>query len=786
MRDVVYSLRQFTKAPGFTLLAILCLGLGIGANASIFSVLNSLFLRPLPVIAPDRVVVLSRGGAPLLSYPDFRDFRDRSVTLQGMAASFPTESSLDFDGVAHNAAAEAVSLDYPSVIGVRPFLGQWFQSEDEDSCVISYRAWQRFFDADPNVLGKRVRSETQWYTVVGVAPKEFEGIYLPMSMDLWVPLHHWAQQHPGMNGRFEDRAQPDVFIFGRSKPGIVPRQVSAEINAIAAQLPHIETRPSPIVVEEVRGIPAANSRKNATPVAIVLMVVVGVILLIACVNVGNLLIARGAARHREISVRVALGASRSRLLRQLLTESLLLAIGGGIAGIFLGMWTNRLLEILLAAGPYESISLDLAADKRVLLFTALLSLATTLIFGLAPAWRSSRIDVIAGLKGSVPSDARFGLRRLSLIAQVSLSLILLLTAGLFIRVLGEFQSADPGFAVQNRLYVSTYVSAPEFTPESGHAFYAEVLDRLRALPGVKNAAITNYLPLTPLPQNCASTPQRDSIPATSSIVSSNFLETMRTPLLAGRDFRSTEPQPVAIVNEVMAKRLWPGESVLGKHVQLGCRNKSDAEVVGVARDLRFVSVGEPAKPHAYLPFARSNDGYQTILVEVGRGHALPSETIRKTIVSSNPAARVYAVNTLADWVDRSFWQVRWEVSILTAFATLALLLAAIGLYGMISYQVTLRSREIGVRMAIGAQPSDVFRLILRQCLGSTLIGIAIGLAVSAAIVRLMAKLLYGVSPTDPPTYAAVSLLWLLVAAAACYLPARRAARVDPMSVLKVE
>jgi predicted permease len=786
MRDVVYSLRQFTKAPGFTLLAILCLGLGIGANASIFSVLNSLFLRPLPVIAPDRVVVLSRGGAPLLSYPDFRDFRDRSVTLQGMAASFPTESSLDFDGVAHNAAAEAVSLDYPSVIGVRPFLGQWFQSEDEDSCVISYRAWQRFFDADPNVLGKRVRSETQWYTVVGVAPKEFEGIYLPMSMDLWVPLHHWAQQHPGMNGRFEDRAQPDVFIFGRSKPGIVPRQVSAEINAIAAQLPHIETKPSPIVVEEVRGIPAANSRRNATPVAIVLMVVVGVILLIACVNVGNLLIARGAARHREISVRVALGASRSRLLRQLLTESLLLAIGGGIAGIFLGMWTNRLLEILLAAGPYESISLDLAADKRVLLFTALLSLATTLIFGLAPAWRSSRIDVIAGLKGSVPSDARFGLRRLSLIAQVSLSLILLLTAGLFIRVLGEFQSADPGFAVQNRLYVSTYVSAPEFTPESGHAFYAEVLDRLRALPGVKNAAITNYLPLTPLPQNCASTPQHDSIPTTSSIVSSNFLETMRTPLLAGRDFRSTEPQPVAIVNEVMAKRLWPGESVLGKHVQLGCRNKSDAEVVGVARDLRFVSVGEPAKPHAYLPFARSNDGYQTILVEVGRGHALPSETIRKTIVSTNPAARVYAVNTLADWVDRSFWQVRWEVSILTAFATLALLLAAIGLYGMISYQVTLRSREIGVRMAIGAQPSDVFRLILRQCLGSTLIGIAIGLAVSAAIVRLMAKLLYGVSPTDPPTYAAVSLLWLLVAAAACYLPARRAARVDPMSVLKVE
>jgi predicted permease len=787
MRDVFYSLRQFAKAPGFTFLAVLCLGLGIGVNASIFSVLNALFLRPLPVIAPDRLVVLSRAGSPLLSYPDFRDFHDRTVTLEGMAASFPTESSLDFDGLAHNAAAEAVSLDYPAVIGVRPFLGHWFQSEDEDSCVISYRAWQRFFAADPNVLGKRVRSETQWYTVIGVAPKEFQGIYLPMSMDLWVPLHHWTQQHPGMNARFEERAQPNVFVFGRVKQGIAPRQAAAEINSMAAEVDTAETKPALIVAEQVRGIPAANTRRNAAPVGAVLMSVVGVVLLIACVNVGNLLLARGAARRREISVRVALGASRSRLLRQLLTESLLLAIGGGIAGIFLGMWTNRLLETLLAAGPYESIQLDLAADRRVLLFTALLSLATTLIFGLAPAWRSSRIDVVSGLKGSVPTSARFGLRRVSLIAQVALSLILLLTAGLFIRVLGEFHNADPGFAVQNRLYVNTYISAPEFTPESGRAFYADVLDRLRALPGVKNAAITNYLPLTPLPQNCASTPQHDSIQTTSSIISTNFLETMRAPLLAGRDFRSIEPQPVAIVNETMAARLWPGESALGKHVQLGCRNnKSNAEVVGIARDLRFVSVGEPAKPHAYLPFARSDAGYQTIIIEVGQGHALPFETIRKTIVAVNPAARVYAVNTLADWVDRSFWQVRWEVSILTVFATLALLLAAIGLYGMISYQVTLRGREIGVRMAVGAQSSDVFRLVLRQCLGSTLIGIAIGLVLSAAVVRLMAKLLYGVSPTDPPTYAAVSLLWLLVAAAACYLPARRAANVDPMSVLKVE
>jgi len=400
MRDVLCSLRQFAKSPGFTFLAVLCLGLGIGVNASIFSVLNSLFFRPLPVIAPDRLVVLNRASGPLLSYPDFRDFRDRTMTLEGMAASNPTESSLDFDGVAHNAAAEAVSLDYPQVIGVRPFLGRWFQSEDEEACVLSYRAWQRFFSADPNVIGKRVRSETQWYTVVGIAPKEFECTYLPMSMDLWVPLRHWMKQHPGVEARMNDRGQPSVFIFGRLKSGMAPRQASAEMNAIATELPH-ETKPAPILVDQVRGIPSANSRRSATPIAAVLMSVVGVILLIACVNVGNLLLARGAARHREIAVRIALGARRGRLLRQLLTESLLLAVAGGLAGLIFGFWTNRALELLLAAGPYDSVRLDLGADTRVLLFTAILSLATTVFFGLArlaskPGRRAGRPEGLGG------------------------------------------------------------------------------------------------------------------------------------------------------------------------------------------------------------------------------------------------------------------------------------------------------------------------------------------------------------------------------------------------------
>ena len=780
MRDVIYSLRQFAKSPGFAFLAILCLGLGVGVNASIFSVLNSLFLRPLPVLRPDQLVVFSRSSGPLLSYPDFRDFRDRTKTLEGMAASFPTESSLDFDGVAHNAGAEAVSIDYPRVIGVSPLLGRWFQSEDEEACVISYQAWKRFFAGDPNVIGKRVRSETQWYTVVGIGPKGFQGIYLPMSMDVWVPLRHWMKQHSNIEARMNDPGQPTIFIFGRLKPGIAPSQAVAEINAIATQLPH-DTKPLPISVEQVRGLPNANSRHNAAPIAAVLMAVVGVILLIACVNVGNLLLARGAARHREISVRTALGASRTRLLRQLLTESLLLAFAGGLAGLAFGYCTNRALQLLLAAGPFDSVSLDLAADTRVLLFTAILSLATTLFFGLAPAWRASGVDVVAGLKGEAPVHSRFGLRRVSLVAQVSLSLVLLLTAGLFLRVLGQFRSADPGFAVANRIYAWTYVSPPEFTPESARVFYSQVTDRLRSLPGVKSVALTNFLPLTPIAPGCASLPDRESIPATSSIIGPGFLDTMQAPIVSGRDFRESEPHPVVIINQAMARRLWPDQSPIGQHVQIGCRNKSGAEVIGVARDLRFVSVGEPAKPHAYLPYSTYN-GLQTIVLETsGQIPDLP-----KLISDVNPSARVYAVKPLSDWVDQSFWQVRWEVSVLSAFAALALVLSAVGLYGMIAYHVSLRRREIGVRMAIGAQASDVFRLILRQGLTSTLIGIAIGLTVSALVTRALSKFLYGVSPTDPPTYVLASLLWLCVAAAACYLPARRASKVDPMEVLRNE
>ncbi|MGA2737822.1 MAG: ABC transporter permease [Bryobacteraceae bacterium] len=802
LQDVTYSLRLARKSPSFTFLAMACLALGIGVNTSVFSMLNFLFFRPLPVQAPDRLVVLRREANPLISWPDYRDLRDHSQLLTGMAASNPTESSLDFDGETHAAAAEAVTLNYPQVIGVRPFMGRWFEREDEPAAVIGYRTWQRLFHADPHILGKRIRSETQWYTIVGVAPQEFAGIYLPLNMDIWVPFRMWAQQYPGLGQELEDRTRPRVFVFGRMKPGVAPPQVAAELNAIAGRIRRETAKDSPLeapnaapvsaslIVERVRGVPNARSRSASVPIAAVLMAVVGMVLLIACVNVGNLLVARGVGRGRELSLRAALGAQRSRIVRLLLTESLMLAMGGGLLGLLLGVWTGRLLEALLPTTAFgEALRIDFTPDARVIVSAALLALLTTMIFGLAPAWRGSRIDLLPALKGETGGAARSGLRRISIIAQVSLSLVLLLTAGLFLRVLLAFQATDPGFAVKNRIYITALASAPEFTPETGRQFYARTLDRLRALPGVKNAAITNLLPLTPINGDCVSETARASVQATTSIVSPGYLGTMRIPLAGGRDFSTADRpdgQPVVIVNEALAKRLWPGQPPIGKRLLLGCHDPVPLQVVGVARDARLESLGEAPKPHVYRAFAQDSGGIQNIVLETPSDAGATLETVRKTVTASAAGARIYGVRPLREWVDRSYWQIRWEVCLLGAFGGLALLLAAIGLYGVVAYHVTLRTREIGIRMAVGAQPAAVLRMVLRQGLGLTFAGVAAGMAVSVLLARVLARLLYGVSPTDLPTYAGVLLLWLSVACVACYLPARRAARVDPSVALRYD
>lgn len=795
-RDVRYALRALRHAPSFTVLMVVCLALGIGVNTSIFSLLNYLFFRPMPVSEPQKLTVIGRGETSLFSYPDYQDLAARSRTMAGIAASNATESSLDFDGLSHGAGAEAVSANYSQVLGVGTAIGRWFGA-DEDGIVISYRVWERYFRKDPAVLGKRVRSESQWYSVVGVAPREFAGTYLPIKIDVWVSARVWARQHNA--GRFvTDRTRAQYFLFGRLRGGVSTGQAAAELRGIFDALDReypagrrAWTRSPAATVDVVRGVPRMAVHQQAKPVAAMLSLVALLILLIACTNAGNLLLARCAARGREISMRLALGAGRGRILRQMLTESLLLGLGGGTLGLVFALWSNEALTRVFPDSPFDAVRVDLNLDPRVIAFAAVISLLTVMVAGVAPAWRASRCDALAALKGGAGMSAGSRVRRYSLVGQVALSFVLLLTAGLLLRSLQRLEASEPGFATSNRYYLSAYAAPPEFTGESGLRFYGNVVEALRTVPGVKNAAVTNVLPLTPMRMGCVSLPgAAEAVPATSNAIDAGYLETMGIGLPAGATFtaahRKGAPQ-VALVNETLAHRLWPEREAIGERLVVGCREKTELTVIGITRDSLFTPMAARAEAHVYRPLTQTYEGgVQTILVELRPGVRNVEETLRKAVLAVNPAVRIYEVKAMEDWVRRSYWQVTTVTRMIAAFAGLALVLAVVGLYGMIAYQVTLLRREIGLRMAVGAEPWRVTWMVVWGALRDASVGIAVGVVAALAVARLMGKLLYGVSAWDPVTYGAVCGLWLVGAAVASYLPGRRAARVDPMAALRSE
>jgi predicted permease len=796
LMDLRYGLRELRKNPGFTVVAVLTLALGIGVNTSVFSLSNFLLMRPLAVPEAERVTVVSRGGHPFFSFPDYRDYQDRNQSFTALAASLPTESSLDYEGEGRAIAAEAVAASYSAVMQVQPLLGRWFADENENVAVISYDAWQRMFRGDRGVLGKHVRSESQWYTVIGVAPPDFTGIYAPIRTDIWVPLRIWRSQYPNFAAEVKDRARPRVMIFGRLKPGVEPLQAAANLNAIDRQIqnenPGMQRAPAQVRVERVQGVTSPVSRRGAAPVLILLFAVVGAVLLIACVNVGNLLLARGASRQHELVVRAALGADRMRLLRQLLTESFVLCLLGTAAGLLTGHWTNRILEVLLLSLPIDApIQLNLSFDHRVFLFAAALAVVATIACGLLPAWQATRVGVAPALKRESPATKRFRLRHALLVAQVTLSLALLLCAGLFLRSMARMRGSDPGFAVHNHLYALTYISQPEFNDQSGRAFYGRVLEDLRNLPGVRSASLTRLLPLRGEgnDSDCVSAGEADPFPSSFGVIDSGFLATMHIPLAEGREFNALdrpEGRPIAIVNATLARRLWPDRSPVGQVLRVGCKTRSDMEVVGVARDSKVVSLGEPAGPHFYLPYSQNYTGLVTLVLETAMEPKTMVNEVRLLLHRESKSVRIYALESLASHLERSYYQVRWESSMLAIFGIVALALATVGLYGSIAYHVTRRTHEIGVRMALGAGPGEILRLVLRQGLRLTLTGIVIGLAMSLALARLLARFLSGLSPNDPITFGLTAMLWICVAVLACYVPARRAMRVDPMVALRHE
>jgi predicted permease len=790
-QDFRYAVRQVRRSPGFTALAVLCLGLGIGANTSIFSALNSALFRPFPGTDPERVLMLRRGtgNGVFFSYPVFQDLQARERLLSGLTASLAMESDLEIDGVSEFIAAEVVTANYGAALGVAPALGRWFTTETEPVAVISHAVWQNKFGGTPNILGRTIKSEYESYTIVGVAPRAFTGIFAPYRTDIWVAI----RSRPRLASMFADRSRRFLMIFGRLPSDATPGQASAELNGIDAQLVAEHGAPleplPPIVAEPIQGIPSPGGRSLISLRASLLMVVVGVVLLIACVNVGNLLLVRGSVRQRELAVRQALGATKSRLMRQLLTESLVLALGGGATGLLLALWTTRVLERVQPSVPSTfPIELDLPLDGRVLAFAIILSLSTTLVCGMLPAWRGSRISNIAGFKGEVGRFVRQR-RPFGLVAQVILSLVLLMIAGSVIETLQRLQVTDPGFAVRGRLYA--YISFPAApTSEARLELYARALDRLRALPGVLSASQTSALPLMPPGSECVSSSGGPQMRASNGEVDRGYFHTMGIAVMAGREFASVdEPHESSaiIVTDSLAKRLWPRTSAIGERALIGCVVPQPSMVVGVVRDSAVRDVGEPPQPRFYRPFARVYDGGLTaLLLETGVDPASMVGPVRETLLAMGQNIRLYAVQPLSTYVEQSLTGVRWMALVLSGFGLLALLLAAIGLYGVIAYHVSLRTQEIGVRMALGAGRGAIFREVLWQGLAIALAGVVIGEILAIPATRALASVQAGIRPGTPATHLAAAVVWIAVSLVACYGPANRAARVDPMETLRHE
>ena len=787
-QDARFAARMLYRARGSTLLAVLCLGVAIGASTAIFSIVNALLLRPLPVAESDRLIRISRGQETALSIPLLRAVTSGTPSLLAVAASLSMESDLAIDGQSQFIAAEVATGNYADVFGLRASLGRWFADDREPVAVISDAMWERYFDRRPDVLGRLIQSGTDSYTIVGVAPREFTGVRAPLRTDLWVPLE--TRFRPATDAEEQRLARMLVF-FGRLRPGATATEATTELNTLDVQMRgrsgSTPAPSAPLVGETAGTLPTPGSQRLARALSALMGAIAAVVLMIACVNVGHLLLARGALRQREFAIRRALGASRARLLRQLLTEALVLAVGGTLCGVVLALWFGKLLErsVPLAAGIF-AVHLDLSLDWRALVFAAGICAATTVLCGLFPAWRVSGMARMVAAQGNVGASARR--TPVGLVAQIVMSLVLLFIGASFVAELLRLRGTYPGFAVAGRLYAYTFLPSPPFAPDGREEVYTQALDRLRALPGVRLAAVTSSLPLIPAGSDCASLSRDSRVPVTSSAVDPAYFETMGIRRVAGRSFAANdEAAGTAVVNESLARRLWPERSPVGERFMIGCENPQPAFVVGIVRDSSIRAVGEPAQPHLYRRFTAGDAGaLVAVLLDTTTDPARLTETVRRTLLELAPGIRVYAVQPLSVHVARSFGQLQWITTILIGFGVLALLLAAVGLYGAIAYRVGLRTREIGLRMALGATRLNVFRGVVGNALAIVVVGVTIGEVLTTVMTGIVASVQQNIGRTPVSIHVMVGLAWIAIGTTASYVPAARAARLDPSLALRDE
>ncbi|HKQ79007.1 MAG TPA: ABC transporter permease [Blastocatellia bacterium] len=813
LQDLLYSGRISWKRPGFTAVITLTLALGIGANTAIFSVVDRLLVRMLPVNEPERLVNLSgrdeKGNHDTsFSYPIYKDYRDQNGVFDGLLAYSENAMNLIEGGQPERIMGALVSGNYFDTLGVTPALGRAFLPEEDRTpgthpvAVVSYGLWQRRFGADPRLVGRTITLNTSSFTVIGVAPAEFRGVRRGLSPDIYVPLQMTAQAWPSRKpGDLDNRNFSWLNLVGRLKPGVTVAQAQTSMSSLSSRILqlHLNTWPM-ITLEDGSQGETGEITDLRTPLKL-LMATVALVLLIACVNVANLLLARAASRSREMAVRLAVGASRYRLIRQLLTESLLLSLLGGLLGLLLAMW---LTDVLAAYSPPTGGSgpplLDARLDWRVFAFATTLSLLTGLLFGLVPAWRSSKPNLTVALKEeSAAAGSRRTRGRGALVsAQIALSLVVLVCAGLCARSLFALQRIDAGFETAKVLVMGLNLSLNGYKEEQGIQFYANLLERVSAAPGVEAASLARIVPLGGGGMRMSVgiegyTPIDDKpINLDMNIVGPRYCATMKLPLIAGRDFTVNDnagAAPVVIINEAAARTYWPNQNPLGKHLMVGSPGQDKpqpVEIIGVVGASRYRSLTEAYRPGMLFPAAQNYTSDLSLHLRSAGNPALLIESARRELRALDPQLPATSVRTLEEQRRNSLYSERVTALLLSAFGGLALLLAALGIYGVMSYAVTQRTREIGVRMALGARASDVLRLLLRLGVRLIVAGVALGLAGAFAATRLIRSFLYQVSATDPLTFVLAALLLASVALLACYIPARRATKVDPMIALRSE
>jgi predicted permease len=827
VQDIAYGSRAMLRSPALTIVSLLSLALGIGANTAIFSLLNAVMLRSLPVRDPAQLILLGKGNTSgitddfartqLYSYPFYRQMREQNQVFSDTAAIFSMTNDVHgfVEGRTESEpmSVQLVSGTYFTTLGVRAFVGRTLNDADDNSegdhpvAVISYAWWKRSLARDPNILNRKVKLGATTYNIIGIAPPEFFGTKVGEAPDMWVPLSMVKEVPPNYGG-YKDNFSESLLIMARLNPGISVSKATSDVNLLFRQIllgfPDAKLSQENLQKLDKTKVPLtpmatglSSLRRQFSEPLQILMAVVALVLLIACANIANLLLARSTARSRELAVRQALGARRTRIIRQLITESLLLALAGGALGLALASVANRLL-LRMVSGGLDTIPLDVSIDTGLLLFTLAVTIATALIFGTIPAFRGTRLQLTDTLKagrGPQGTSGKNPLAKTLVISQVALSLVLMVGAGLFLRSLVNLNHVDIGFNKENVLRLEIDSSSAEYTPGEPRevALNQQIEERVSALPNVKAASFSAFTFHEGSWNSNVVVPGMnidEDINVKHNVVGVGYFATMQIPLLAGRNFSPSDTsssQTVAIISEHTAKALFPLGNPIGRHYRLGDNKpENDVIVIGVAKDVKFNDLAEEPVNLDYFPYTQHPWSFGDFEVRYTGRFAAVAAAVQQTIHSIDRNLPITRVTTLDEQVARSITNQRLVAQLSAFFGLLAVFLSCIGIYGVMSYVVTRRTNEIGIRMSLGAGRSNMLWMVLREILILVSIGVVIGIPVTLAGDRLVSKMLFGLRPSDPVTLVGATTILLIVAAIAGYLPARRASLVDPMVALRYE